>query len=123
MLDELPPILDPDAAMKSDSILVHKEHGSNIINYHKIRHGDIDDGFKEADIIIEKEFKTHFAEHAYLEPESAICLPHYDGVMFIFASTQHPFSTRRFTAAALGVKLTGVEVKSTPIGGGFGRQR
>jgi CO/xanthine dehydrogenase Mo-binding subunit len=119
-VEELPPILDPLSAMDESSGLVHKEHGSNIINYHKMRHGNIDAGFKEADTIIEKEFKTHFAEHAYLEPESAICIPHYDGIMFIYASTQHPFSTRRFAAAALGVKLTGVEVKSTPIGGGFG---
>ena len=118
--EELPPILDPVAAMESNSDLVHEEHGTNIINYHKLRHGNIDDGFKEADIIIEREFKTNFAEHAYLEPESAICVPHYDGVMFVYASTQHPFSTRRFVAVALGEKLTGVEVKSIPIGGGFG---
>ena len=118
--EELPPIFDPVAAMEAESVLVHEEHGTNIINHHKIRHGNIEDGFNEADIIIEKKFKTHFAEHAYLEPESAICVPHYDGVMFVYASTQHPFNTRRFIAAALGVKLTGVEVKSIPIGGGFG---
>ncbi len=116
----LPLILNPTTAMESDSPLVHEEHGTNIINHHKIRHGNIDEGFNESDIVIEKEFSTQFAEHAYLESESAICLPHYDGEMFIFASTQHPFSTRRFAAAALGVKLTDVEVKSLPIGGGFG---
>jgi len=118
--EELPTILDPITAMEPSSPLVHDEHGSNIISYHKVRHGNIEDGFEKSDIIIQKDFKTNFQEHAYLEPESAICFPHYDGVMFVYASTQHPFSTRRFTAAALGVKLTEVDVKSTPIGGGFG---
>ncbi|MGB5987101.1 MAG: molybdopterin cofactor-binding domain-containing protein, partial [Desulfobacterales bacterium] len=91
-----------------------------ITNHHKIRRGDIEKGFAESDLIIEEEFRTQHVEHAYIEPESALCIPRPDGVMEVFGSMQHPFSTRRFTAAILGVPLSEVEVKTIPMGGGFG---
>ncbi len=118
--EELPPILDPVKAMNPKSFLIHEKNGTNIINSHKLRHGNIKQGFENSDIIIEKKFNTSFVEHAYLEPESAVCIPRFDGVMEVYSSMQHPFSTRRFVAAALGVKLSEVEVKTVPIGGGFG---
>jgi xanthine dehydrogenase molybdopterin-binding subunit B len=43
-----------------------------------------------------------------------------DGVIEVYGSMQHPFSTRRFVAACLGAPLSGVEVVGTPMGGGFG---
>ncbi|MBU0691496.1 molybdopterin-dependent oxidoreductase, partial [bacterium] len=94
--------------------------GSNIINHHKVRRGEMERGWAESEIIIEKDFQTQFIEHAYMEPESAVCLPRPDGVMEVYGSMQHPFSTRRFVATLLGVKLSEVEVKTIPMGGGFG---
>ncbi|MBU0518212.1 xanthine dehydrogenase family protein molybdopterin-binding subunit [bacterium] len=116
----LPSIHDPEAALKPDAILIHEEHGSNIINTHRIRRGDIEKGFDASDIIIEHKFQTQFVEHAYLEPEAALAVPRADGVIEIHGSMQHPFSTRRFTAALLGMRLSDVEVVGTPMGGGFG---
>ncbi|MBU0509792.1 xanthine dehydrogenase family protein molybdopterin-binding subunit [bacterium] len=120
LTEELPSVLDPRAAMAEDAILVHAEHGSNVVNHHKVRRGDVERGWAEADVIFEREFQTQFVEHAYLEPESALCIPRPDGVMEVFGSMQHPFSTRRFVAAMLGVPLSEVEVRSVPMGGGFG---
>lgn len=118
--DELPPIFDPREAMKDGAILVHEEHGSNIVNHHQVRRGDMARGWAESDAIIEREFQTQFVEHAYMEPESAVCAPRPDGVIEVYGSMQHPFSTRRFTAALLGVPLADIEVKTIPMGGGFG---
>lgn len=118
--EELPAVLDPEDAMREDAVLVHEDNGSNIVNHHKIRRGSIEEGFANSDFIIEQTFKTQFIEHAYLEPESAVCIPRPDGVMEVYGSMQHPFSTRRFVAAILGVPLSGVEVKTIPMGGGFG---
>lgn len=117
---ELPPILDPEEAMKPGSLLVHESHGSNIVNHHRVRRGDAEQALATCDHIIEQEFRTQFVEHAYLEPETAVAVPRHDGVMEIYASMQHPFSTRRFVAAFLGVPLSEVEVKTVPMGGGFG---
>jgi CO/xanthine dehydrogenase Mo-binding subunit len=55
-----------------------------------------------------------------MEPEAAICVPRPDGVMEVYGSMQHPFSTRRFVAACLGTPLSQVEIVGSPMGGGFG---
>ncbi len=112
-------ILSPEEASK-DNILIHDIYGTNLINHHKVRKGDIQQGFTECDLIIEDYYETNFVEHAYLEPESAVCQVRDDGVIEVFGSMQHPFSTRRFTAALLGKKLSEVEIITIPMGGGFG---
>jgi CO/xanthine dehydrogenase Mo-binding subunit len=80
----------------------------------------VEEGFRQADFVIEKDFHTQFIEHAYMEPEVAVCAPRPDGVIEIYGSMQHPFSTRRCVAACLGTALSQVEVVGTPMGGGFG---
>ncbi len=119
-VEELKAVLDPEEALSLDAPLIHEERGNNIVNTHRIRKGNIDKGFKESDIIFEQDFTTQFIEHAYMEPESAVCVPRFDGVFEIYGSMQHPFSTRRFVANLLGVRFSDVEVKTIPMGGGFG---
>lgn len=116
----LPALLDPEEALKPGAILVHEEHGSNIINTHQIRRGDVAAGFAQADVVIEEHFRTSCIEHAYMETEAAVCVPRADGVMEVMGSMQHPFSTRRFVAACLAAPLADVEVVGMPLGGGFG---
>ena len=118
--EKLPAVLDPEEALIEGAPLVHAAHGSNIANYHCVRTGDIAIGEKEAEVIIEQEFTTSHIEHAYMEPESALCFMRQDGVMEVCGSMQHPFSTRRFVASTLGKPLSDVEVKTVPMGGGFG---
>lgn len=114
-------VLDTEEALKPDAPLVHESHGSNLINTHRVRRGDVEAGFREAAFIVEEKFETQTVEHAYMEPEVAVCLPRSsDDVMEVYGSMQHPFSTRRFVAACLGVPLSEVEVIGTPLGGGFG---
>lgn len=114
------PLLDPEEALLPDAPLINPEHGSNICNLHHVRTGDIAEGEKHSDLILEQTFTTSRIEHAYLEPESALCHLRPDGVMEVIGSMQHPFSTRRFVASTLGLKLSEVEVKTVPMGGGFG---
>jgi CO/xanthine dehydrogenase Mo-binding subunit len=119
--EPLPAVLDPEAAMLPGAPLIHEDHGSNVVNKHVVRRGNVDEGFKQADFVIEEKFQTQTVEHAYLETEAAVCVPRStDGVIEIYGSMQHPFSTRRFVAACLGVALSEVEVTGTPMGGGFG---
>jgi CO/xanthine dehydrogenase Mo-binding subunit len=118
--EELPAVLDAEQALLSESPLVHESHGNNVANYHCVRTGDIEQGEREADFVVEQEFTTSRIEHAYLEPESALCWQRSDSVMEVYGSMQHPFSTRRFVASTLGRALSDVEVKTVPMGGGFG---
>ncbi len=119
-LEQLTPIIDTEKALEDDTNLVHESKGTNLINKHVIRRGDVDKAFKDCNLIFEREFETGHVEHAYLEPENALCYKRGDGVMEVRGSMQHPFSTRRFVAQTLGVKLSEVEVVSVPMGGGFG---
>jgi len=119
-LEDYPALYDPENALKEGATLINPEHGSNICNYHRVRTGDVQASEKDADLIIEQDFRTSHIEHAYLEPEAALCHPRPDGVMEVIGSMQHPFSTRRFVASTLGMELKDVEVKTVPMGGGFG---
>lgn len=118
--EALPALYDPEEALKADAILINESHGSNICNYHRVRTGDIAEGEREADLVIQRSFTTSRAEHVYLEPECGLAQLRPDGVMEIIGSMQHPFSTRRFVASTLGLELKDVEVKTVPMGGGFG---
>jgi len=118
--DPLPPLTDPETALRPDAPVIRPGTLDNIVNHHKIRRGDARRVLSECDIVIEHTFRTSFVEHAYLEPESAVCVPRPDGVMEVYGSMQHPFTTRRFVAAILGVPLARVDIRSVPVGGGFG---
>jgi CO/xanthine dehydrogenase Mo-binding subunit len=116
----LPPVTDPVAAMRPDAPVIRPGTKNNIVNHHKIRRGNAQAALVKSDLVIEETFRTGFVEHAYMEPESAVCVPRPDGVMEVYGSMQHPFTTRRFVAALLGEPLARVEVFTIPMGGGFG---
>ena len=119
-VEELPIVLDSFEAMQDGAPLINEEFTNNIICHHKVRRGDIDKGFDECDMIIEREFHTPLVEHAYLETEGSICIPKRNGGIEVYGSMQHPFSTRRFVSTHLGMPISEIEVFSHPVGGSFG---
>jgi CO/xanthine dehydrogenase Mo-binding subunit len=114
------PILTIEEAMKPYARTVSSWGDTNIVNHHTMRHGNIEGIFDLCELVIEEDFETQTIEQAYMEPESAICVPRHDGVIEVYGSMQHPFSTRRFTAAFLGEPLSQIEVYTISVGGGFG---
>lgn len=117
---ELPPVLDPVEALKKGAPTVREGRDHNLVAHHRIRRGETARAFKELPHVLEREFETGWFEHAYLEPEGAVCFPRQDGVLEIYGSLQHPVSTRRFVCAWLGLGFAEVEVFSHPVGGSFG---
>ena len=117
---ELPGVFDPEEATREEAPLLFEERKTNIVNHHKTRRGDPDTAMENAGTVIRQTFATGFFEHAYLEPEGAVCEPRPDGVLEVHGSIQHPVSTRRFIAAYLGLRLADVEIISHPTGGSFG---
>jgi len=114
------PVLTVDEALEPDAPLVPAYGATNIVAQHRLRHGDPEPLFATCELVLEEEFETQVIEHAYMEPEAAVCVPRADGVVEIYGSMQHPFSTRRFVAAFLGEPLSNVEVHTISVGGGFG---
>ncbi len=114
----LPVVSDPEEALKLDSSKVHGE--DNTFVHHKVRKGDVDKGFAEANFILEKKFKTQFVEHSYIEPEAVLAEPAEQGGVRVTGSVQNLFSTRRSTAAALNLPLNKVQIIQATLGGSFG---
>ena len=114
------PVLTVQEALKPHARIVSSWGDSNIVNHHTMRHGSMDGVFENCELILEEDFETQTIEQAYMEPESAICVPRHDGVIEVYGSMQHPFSTRRFIAAFLGEPLSQIEVYTISVGGGFG---
>lgn len=119
--ETLPGVFDPLEALKPGAPLIHPERGDNIVVHHKVRKGDVQEGFFSSDLIIEREYRTQFVEHSYLEPEACIALPAPDGKgVQVLGSIQNPFSTRKMVARALNLELNRVQITQTTLGGSFG---
>jgi CO/xanthine dehydrogenase Mo-binding subunit len=116
--EPLPAVFDPQEALRPDAPAVHGKN--NLLLHSKLRKGDIAKGFAEADIILERTYRTPFIEHAYLELDVIMAVPQPDGTLLIEGPTQAPFGVRRNIAAVLGVPINRIRVRQTPMGGGFG---
>ncbi|MBK5294036.1 MAG: xanthine dehydrogenase family protein molybdopterin-binding subunit [Acidobacteriia bacterium] len=120
----------PDA-MRADAPVIHgslrmKELGAptdtpgNVAEHFRHVKGDIEKGFAEADLIVEREFDTATVHQGYIEPQNATALWNNDGRVLIWCSTQGAFVVRDVTACVLDLPVSQVKVTPTEIGGGFG---
>ena len=98
----------------------HLHPNGNELKHIKVRKGDMETGFDEADCIIEHTFHTQTTDHAFLEPECSIAVPTTDGRMEIYVGSQIPYEDRRQVARVLGWPEERVRVVGQLMGGGFG---
>jgi len=115
----LPAVFLPEEALADSAPLIHAERPNNIVNHHKVRKGDVSLGFAQADVILDREYRTQWVEHAYLELEAVTAVFHHDQLELI-GSIQNPFSTQSMVASALGLPSEQIRVRQTPLGGSFG---
>ncbi len=118
--EELPAVFDPREALKEGAPLLYEERKTNAQIPQKVRHGNVEKGFKESDLIIKKKFTTPFLEHSYIEPESAIAFIDQQGTIRIKGSFQNPFTAREVIAGFLSMGLDKIRVQKTVLGGTFG---
>lgn len=118
--DHLPVISDIDQAMDSGAYLIHPDLGSNEFCSYKVRHGDIEAGFQQADIIIESEYNTPMQEHAYLQPEAGISYVDETGRITVVVAGQWAHEDREQIAHALNLSEEKIRVIYPAIGGAFG---
>jgi len=116
--DPLPAVFDPLEALKPGSVRVHP--GGNVARQMRIRKGDIERGFSEADVIIENTYRTQFQDAAPMETEMGFALPSRDGAVTVIGSMQSPHHTRAAVAKVLGLPLEKVRVVQAFTGGAFG---
>ena len=127
----LPPVLEVRQAMAPDAPLLHKDmktssmgetadEPSNVASHLQHKKGDLDRGFNEADVIIEREFVTGTVHQGYIEPHNATALYNPDGQLTVWCSTQGAFVVREQLAELLQQPVSKIKVVPMEIGGGFG---
>ncbi len=131
--EELPVVEDVLEAMKPDSPLVHEDlytqdeekpegerHPSNIAAHMVYERGDVEAGFREADVVLEHTYKTQMVHQGYLEPQACAARVEPDGKVTVWTSTQGVFTIRTQLAELLGLPASRIKVVPMEIGGGFG---
>ncbi|MBK8021175.1 MAG: xanthine dehydrogenase family protein molybdopterin-binding subunit [Chloroflexi bacterium] len=127
----LPVITDPVAAMEPGAPLLHPDWAAyasppsvvrdgNVCCHASLIKGDVEQGFAEADVIIEDSYATESVHQSHVEPRAAVGVVSADGKATIYSNTQLPFWIRTNVAYVLGVPESDVVVVPTGIGGGFG---
>ena len=70
--EDLPVVCDMEAALEPDAPLLHPELGTNQFGHHFLRNGDLQAGFRDADVVVEAVYNTPAQEHAYLQTEAGL---------------------------------------------------
>ena len=116
--DLQPVITNPVMARQEDVPQIHDK--GNLLKHIKVRKGDMEQGFAEADVILEHTFHTAITDHAFLEPECSIAVPLADGRMEIYCGSQIPYQDRTQVARVMGWDESRIRIVGQLMGGGFG---
>ncbi len=93
---------------------------SNVANHFHFEMGDIKQGFREADVVVEREFRTQSVHQGYIEPHTATVSWGPDGEITVWSSSQGHFNVRDQVALVCGVPISRIKAIPMEIGGGFG---
>jgi len=131
--EEMHAVFDQRDAIKDGAPLVHErlheymhapfifpKSRTNIANHFKLRKGDVERGFRDADVIVENEFYQPQVQNVQMETHTSIGQWLPDGQINIWTSAQSPFAVRHLLSAGLGVPIHKVNVVVPYVGGGFG---
>ncbi len=118
--EDLPVVTDVEAAMQPDAPVLHPDVGSNVFDHQKLRNGDIEAGFRQADVLIESVYNTPAQEHAYLQTESGLAYIDDQGRVAVITTGQWGAKDRKQIAHALELPEDCVRVIYPMTGGAFG---
>ena len=131
----LPAVFTIKDALKDDAPLVHdslttvirgpagrevSDTKSNVASHTQLRRGDLETGFKEAEVIVEREFSTQPVHPGYIEPFATTAQWNPDGYVTVWTTTQGTFDVREGTASIIGIPESMLKVIAMECGGGFG---
>jgi CO/xanthine dehydrogenase Mo-binding subunit len=127
----LPHVMDVEAAMAAGAPLLHDDiftagldpkptTASNIAKVVRFAKGDVEAGFREADIVVERRYTTKPVHQAYIEPHACLVSVAADGQTTIWSSSQGQFMVRAYTSRICGADIANIRAIPAEIGGGFG---
>ena len=122
----LPHVIDPDEAMAPGAPILHdwlkSEDGgpTNISNVMTVKTGDVAKGFADADVVVERSFKSASVHQGYIEPQACIVSYKPNAQSTVWSSSQGQFMVRGLTAIITGMATGDIKAIPAEIGGGFG---
>ena len=116
--EDLPFINRPEEALKLDAPLIHEK--GNLLYEFRVIKGDVQAGFKEAEIIVEETYTTTWIDHAYLEPDAGLSYSDDEGRITVVCPTQNVHYDQKEVAALLALPSEKVRIIQCATGGGFG---
>ena len=119
--EELPPVVDPEAALEPDAVRIHEDAGDNVVFHFSIAKGDVERALEEAPHRIEE--RLHHRRHGGIpmEGRGVVAMAEVKPRrLTVWSSTQVPHSVRRQIAAQLGLAEETIRVVAPHVGGGFG---
>ncbi len=127
----LKPVMDVADAMLPESPVLHEnmftqglaevpDTASNIASRMELKKGDIEAGFAEAEVVVERDYYTPTVHQGYIEPHATTVSIDEGGQAMIWCSTQGHFDVRAGVAKLLDMDLGKLKVVASEIGGGFG---
>ncbi len=114
--EDLPAVFQPQQALAGDFKL-HDEKSPGDV---KVRKGNVEQAFRECDVIVERTYRAGSQDHAYIEPEAALAFPEGLHGMTVISTNQNPFRTRSTVARVIGRPQSEVRIITPYLGGGFG---
>lgn len=118
--EDLPAVFDPIEAMRDGAPQIQANNPNNILCHYRTRLGDMEQGWADADVVVEGEYHTGYQEHAYLQPEAGVSYFDQEGRLTVVVAGQWVHEDQELIAHALNIPLDQVRVIYPAIGGAFG---
>ena len=128
--EDLPAVVNPLSAMGSSAATVHPELeeyegygftlGHNVSTLLDADRGDVEQAFKDADVVVEDVYRSQGINQGFLEPMACVADVEPNGRLVIYASTQGPYQIRAALAGVLEMPVSRIRVVAMELGGGFG---
>jgi CO/xanthine dehydrogenase Mo-binding subunit len=124
--DPLPTVFDVEEALKPGAPVVNETYPHNHFEYHdkydhqKLRFGDPERAFREADIVLEERYQMSPIEHAPTETNGSIAAPEHNDRFIVHSCAQGLFFSLGTTAKILNLESNRLHFVGGTVGGGFG---
>lgn len=118
--EDLPVLDTPEKALEDGAYQLHPDKEKNILHSYQIRKGDVDQAFKDADVIVEGEYRTPIQEHAYLQPEAGLAYLDEQDRITVACGGQWAHEEQEEIAHSLDLEMDQVRIIHPAIGGAFG---
>ncbi len=124
--EPLPAWFDPEDSMKAEKDWIHPQRPNNIEKDYHHAFGDPEQGFSEADVVVENRYLANEVTHAAMEPHSTLAAFEIDpqtgqpGRLTVWSSTQVPYYLQHKLSIVLEMPMSQIRVIKPLVGGGFG---